>query len=262
MKKVYLQGIAWDQKSSFLEGAKAAPDLIRGYLWSDATNTFSELGEDIAPPRLQDVGTLTPTAYEQIYEATQQKLAEHEGPLLTLGGDHSISFPVVKAVAEKYGRLNLLHVDAHADLYDNFEGDPFSHACPFARIMESGLASRLVQVGIRTLNPHQREQAERFGVEVFEMRHQAQWELPVLEGPVYLSLDLDGIDPAFAPGVSHHEPGGLTPREVIALIQQIQGELVGADVVEYNPTRDVQGITGALAAKLVKEIAGKMLSQG
>ncbi len=152
-----------------------------------------------------------------------------------------------------------MHIDAHTDLYHEYEGDPHSHACPFARIMEEKLATRLVQVGIRTLNPHQREQAEKFGVEVFEMKNFEREQLPQLEGSVYISLDMDGFDPAFAPGVSHHEPGGLTSRQVIDMIQNLKGEIVGADIVEFNPTRDVQGITAALAAKMMKEIIGEML---
>jgi arginase family enzyme len=153
----------------------------------------------------------------------------------------------------------VLHLDAHADLYEDFEGDRYSHACPFARVMEEGLAGRLVQVGIRTLNRHQRAQADRYGVEVIDMRAWSAGVRPELGGPVYLSLDLDALDPAFAPGVSHWEPGGLSVREVITLIQGIGGRLVGADIVEYNPARDPTGVTAAVAAKLVKEIASRMV---
>jgi arginase len=158
--------------------------------------------------------------------------------------------------------LTVLHIDAHSDLYDEFDGDRFSHGCPFARIMEDRLAGRLIQVGIRTMNPHQRDQARRFGVEVIDMRTWLSGARPGAEGEIYLSLDLDALDPAFAPGVSHHEPGGLSVREVISLIQDIRGEVVGADVVEYNPSRDVNGVTATVAAKLVKEIAGRMKSGG
>jgi arginase family enzyme len=124
--------------------------------------------------------------------------------------------------------------------------------------MEGGLVQRLVQVGIRTPNPHQREQARRFGVEVLEMK---DWrgELPALEGPLYLSLDLDVLDPAFAPGVSHHEPGGLSVREVLRILQGLEVPLVGADIVELNPLRDVAGVTAKVAAKLYKELVAQML---
>jgi arginase family enzyme len=157
--------------------------------------------------------------------------------------------------------VTILHIDAHPDLYEEFEGDRFSHACPFARIMEEGLTSRLVQVGIRAMNGHQRAQADRYGVEVIDMRAWARGVRPsVKSGPTYISIDLDGIDPAHAPGVSHREPGGLTVREVIGLVQDVSGALVGADVVEFNAAQDVGGLTAHVAAKLVKELAARMLS--
>jgi arginase family enzyme len=124
--------------------------------------------------------------------------------------------------------------------------------------MEEGLANRLVQVGIRTLNRHQRSQADRFGVEIIDMRAWTAGVRPDVSGPVYVSLDLDALDPAFAPGVSHWEPGGLSVREVITLVQGVGGTLAGADVVEYNPARDPSGVTAYVAAKLVKEIASRM----
>lgn len=155
--------------------------------------------------------------------------------------------------------LTVLHIDAHADLYDQFAGDRFSHACPFARIMEEGLCDRLVQVGIRTLNGHQRAQADRYGVEIIDMRAWSAGTRPMLTGPVYLSLDLDGLDPAFAPGVSHWEPGGLMTREVLGLIQGLPAPFIGADIVELNPARDPSGVTAMVAAKFVKETASRML---
>jgi len=126
--------------------------------------------------------------------------------------------------------------------------------------MENKLATRLVQVGIRTMNGHQRQQAKRFGVEVIDMKNIKNAENIVFDGPVYLSLDLDCLDPAFAPGVSHHEPGGLSTRQLLEIIQNFSGQLVGADIVEYNPNRDINGVTGMGAAKLLKEILSKMLA--
>src|SRR5690606_28940578 len=115
---------------------------------------------------------------------------------------------------------------AHADLYDDFEGNPHSHASPFARIMEHRLAKRLVQVGIRTLNPHQREQAKHFGVEIIEIKDWNDNQTFSFEGPLYISLDMDALDPAFAPGVSHHEPGGFSTRQVLNIIQNLKANIV------------------------------------
>ena len=140
-----------------------------------------------------------------------------------------------------------------------FEGDRYSHACPFARILEQGLATRLVQVGIRTMTGHQREQAARFGVDTIDMRAFASGARPSLAGPIYVTIDVDGIDPGFAPGVSHPEPGGLSVRDVLGLIQSLPGRIVGGDVVEVNPTQDVSGLTTTVGAKLVKELVGRMV---
>ena len=146
-------------------------------------------------------------------------------------------------------------------MYDEFEGNRLSHACPFARIMESGLAKRLVQVGIRAMNGLQREQAREFGVEIAEIRGVPAYEKLKAAGPVYVSFDMDTLDPAFAPGVSHREPGGMSVREAVAHLHAIEGEIVGADVVEYNPVRDLGDMTATVAAKIVKEILGQMIAQ-
>ena len=169
-----------------------------------------------------------------------------------------MTHPLVRAAAARYPGLSLLHLDAHPDLYPDFGDDPRSNASPMARIMEEGLVSRLVQVGIRTANQAQRAQAQRSGVEMVEMKDLAQGFQPCFDGPVYISLDLDVLDPAFAPGVSHPEPGGLSTREVIGLIQTLEGDLVGADLVECNPLRDVNGLTALVGAKLLKELAARM----
>ena len=179
---------------------------------------------------------------------------------LVLGGDHAITYPILRAVSRQYGKMSILLFDAHPDLYDELDGNRFSHACPFARIMEEGLAKRLVQVGIRTMNAHQKAQADRFGVEIHEMRFFDSRSFdPVFAEPVYLSFDMDALDPAYAPGVSHFEPGGLSVRDVISIIHKVKVPIIGADIVEYNPKHDVHNMTAMVAAKLVKEIGGMIL---
>ena len=258
MQKIQLQGILYDKKSSFLRGPAKAPPLIREAYRSNAFNYFAEDGSQIQPEILLDRGDFNVIEYFDIEHISKSHLKQ-KIPMITLGGDHSITYPVLKAFHAIHGPLEILHIDAHADLYDTFEGDKYSHACPFARIMEEKLASRLVQVGIRTFSSHQREQAERFGVEVLEMKDYSLDKLPQFRGPLYLSLDIDALDPAFAPGISHHEPGGFNSRQVIEIIQQIKAPMVGADIVEYNPLRDINGVTATLCGKLLKEIAAKML---
>jgi arginase family enzyme len=126
--------------------------------------------------------------------------------------------------------------------------------------MESGLAKGLVQIGIRTINGHQREQAQKFGVEVIEMPALPACDKLKINGPVYITFDLDVLDPAFAPGLSHREPGGMSVREAITHLHAIEGTIVGADLVEYNPVQDVAGMTATVAAKILKEILGKTLT--
>ena len=257
--RVRLIGFPTDSHSSFLRGAAAGPAAIRAALASDHGNMASEsgleLGTDIA---FDDAGDLPLTEGEgdpALIRAAIADAARAGAVPISLGGDHMVTGPIVAALAEQHGPLNILHFDAHPDLYDDFEGDPLSHASPFARIMEAGHGKRLVQFGIRTLNRHCREQAARFGVEIVEMRDFSPETVPIPEPPLYISIDLDGFDPAFAPGVSHHEPGGPTVREFLRVLQRVPGQIVGADIVEFNPSRDVNGITAVLAAKLVKELA-------
>ncbi|MBC2839507.1 agmatinase [Robiginitalea sp. SC105] len=258
MSDIILQGILYDEKSSYQKGPALAPPLIREALQSGSSNRFSEDQTDTGSDRVTDRGDFEVAEYFDIETITKKHL-EQGARVLTLGGDHSITYPILRAFHEKFPKLDILHIDAHADLYDQYEGDPHSHACPFARIMENGLAERLVQVGIRTLNPHQAEQAQKFGVEMHPMSKLNLDKIPKFSNPLYISLDLDGLDPAYAPGVSHHEPGGLTSRQVIDLIRGLDARVVGADIVEYNPNRDFQQMTAYLAAKLAKELLARML---
>lgn len=257
-KKITLQGILFDKKSSYLRGPALAPPLIRKAYHSTSANYFAENGIEILPEIWDDQGDFEIEDYFDIEKITSKNLVTSK-PLITLGGDHSITYPLLKSHYAKYGTVDILHIDAHADLYDDFEGDPYSHACPFARIMEDKLAKRLVQVGIRTLSKHQQEQADRYNVEIIQMKDFNHNRLPQFNNPIYLSLDIDAIDPAFAPGVSHHEPGGLSTRAVLGIIQNINVPILGADIVEYNPTRDTNAMTAMVCAKLLKEIAAKML---
>lgn len=261
---VALIGIKSDANSSYKRGAAEAPAFIRRALNSGSSNLCSETGVDLAGnTRFVDVGDRQvkddPESFLAIEDEIKQLTAKGASPLV-LGGDHAISYPVLRAIHSAHGPVNVLHFDAHPDLYDDYEGNPWSHASPFARAMEDGLASRLVQVGIRTLSEHLRSQAERFGVEIHEMRNLDTSSIGLdFKGPVYISCDIDALDPAYAPAVSHLEPGGLSVRDILSIIQRLPNRIVGADIVEYNPVRDINDMTAMVAAKLLKEIAGRML---
>jgi len=260
---VAVAGVPFDEYSSFIKGAAAAPAQIRAALLSDSTNLCTESGLDLAcRDGWLDIGDFVipgGTDPISVIESAVAQCLSGGARLLALGGDHSTTYPIIKAYARQYPRLAILHLDAHSDLYDEFQGNRYSHACPFARIMEQGLVQRLMQAGIRTLTPQHREQAERFGVEILEMK---DWRAPLtlsFDMPLYLSIDMDALDPAFAPGVSHPEPGGFATRDVLAVIQNVRADIVGADIVELNPALDPSRATARVAAKFLKEILARML---
>jgi len=260
-----LIGLPYDASSSYQRGPADAPAAIREALWSPSANAWSELGVNIgAEGAITDAGDLelagcSAASSRRTIEHGIARLLSMGARPVSLGGDHSVTYPVLRAVRPHAPSLTILHVDAHADLYDEFEGDRYSHACPFARIMEDELADRLIQVGVRTMTGHQRAQARRFGVEVIEMRSiQGDLRVP-LNTPVYVSIDVDALDPAFAPGVSHREPGGLSVRQLLSLLQGIEAPIVAADVVELNPRNDPTGASAMVAGKVVRELLGVML---
>ena len=261
--KLAIIGIRYDENSSFTKGAADAPPQIRAALRSDAWNLTSENGTDLSGDSIFfDAGDIEPVAGSDMLTLIENSIYTLIGDGLTpisLGGDHSITHPIVRAFARKYNNLSLLHFDAHPDIYDSYQGNRNSHASPFARIMEQKLVKRLVQVGVRTFTAHQRDQVKKFGVETIEMRSVTPDLQLEFDSPVYISFDVDALDPAFAPGVSHREPGGLSTRQAIDLIQRLKGKVVGADIVEFNPRMDPLHITGTVCAKLFKEIAAKML---
>ncbi|MEM0343354.1 MAG: agmatinase [Thermoplasmata archaeon] len=260
---IAMVGFPLDENSSYLKGAALGPAKIREALTSGSANMTTELGVDLGSATgWTDVGDVSlPPGHAalDVIDATITAILDRGARALSLGGDHSITYPIIRAYGRAYRPLTILQIDAHPDTYDEFGGSRVSHACPFARIMESKLASRLVQVGVRTMTSHQRLQNERYGITAIEMKDWRAGTLPELDPPLYLSLDLDGLDPAYAPGVSHHEPGGLTTRDVLGIIHGLPAGLVGADIVELNPTRDPVGSTAMVAAKLCKELLGRML---
>lgn len=260
-------GVPFDEKSSFLRGAAGGPAAIRAASTGKARNPYTELGfnleEETIMVDLGDVDTSgdVDKTFSRIESAVLDILKKKAKPII-LGGDHSITYPALKAMAKYYPALDILHFDAHPDLYEDLYGDRLSHACPFARIMEDGLAKGLVQVGIRAATKDQWAKARRHGVRMIEMKDFKEGLALRFARPLYISFDLDALDPAFAPGVSHQEAGGLSTRQVLDVIHSIDGRIVGLDVVELNAGRDTSGITAAAAVKIIKEVAGMMAKKG
>lgn len=262
---IKLLGIPFDGNSSFLKGPALAPARIRLMDTEGSANPFSENGIEIKKGlHYLDMGDVLfkDSIAENAFHTIKNRIIHELVPdhkIICLGGDHSISYPIIDAYTSIYKNLHVLHLDAHGDLYENFDNNPYSHASPFARLLEKNKIQSLTQVGIRTLNKHQREQAAKYHVQLIEMKDFNYDFIAALKAPLYISLDLDVLDPAFAPGVSHHEPGGMTTRELIKIIQHIPVPIAGADIVEYNPTRDINDTTAMVAYKLIKELASVMV---
>ncbi|MCH1484325.1 MAG: agmatinase [Alphaproteobacteria bacterium] len=196
------------------------------------------------------------------------KVLAHDVIPLTLGGDHTLSLPVLRAIADKHGPVGLIHVDAHADINEHMFGEAIAHGTPFRRAVEEGLIDpfRTWQIGLRgtgyTAEDFDWARDQGFTVvQAEELWHQSA--APLIEraraamgdGPVYLTFDIDSLDPGFAPGTGTPEIGGLTPIQAIEIIRGCRGlNLVGADLVEVSPPYDPQGNTALLAANLIYEI--------
>jgi agmatinase len=261
-------GIPYDAKSSYRKGAAQGPRAIRESTTVDMINACTESGADLSRDAvLVDLGDVDVTGgYAEVARRIEERVFEvvSQGAVpLILGGDHAVTFPAVQGLSRGFPDLAVLHFDAHPDLYEEYQGDPYSHACPLARILEHKLAAEVVQVGIRAASPALRAQAARYNVRMIEMKDLNGEDLTLrFRRPVYISFDIDALDPAFAPGVSHLEPGGLSTRQALGILHRLEAEIVGMDVVEVNPGRDPTGITAAAAAKLVMEVAGKIAAQG
>jgi arginase len=263
-----LLGIPFDANSSFKRGPALAPKAIRRAMGSEAGNAYSETEVRVWPSdSIVDHGDLkvaqrsgVRAPIDAIERGVEAALAVTPR-LVVLGGDHAITYPVLRAVAKRWGRLSLLHFDAHPDLYPEFQGNRYSHACPMARVLEDGLVERLVQVGIRSVSPAQSAVVKQFGVETHAAGDLTRVAKIRFSRPVYVSIDVDALDPAFAPGVSHPEPGGLSVRQLLDIVAAVRAPaVIGGDVVELNPRCDPTGITAVVAAKLTRELLSRLLS--
>jgi len=262
--EIAIIGIPFDEKSCYLRGASKGPKAIREASTGKAINPWTELGVNLEEETvLVDLEDIDVTGdFRDVFSRVEEKIfeiLEKEAIPFVLGGDHSISYPVVRAFSRKFKPLDILHFDAHPDLYEELYGDRYSHACPFARIMEEGLAQNLVQVGVRAATGQQRDKALKHGVRIIEMKDFKEGLTLDFSNPLYISFDMDALDPAYAPGVSHHESGGLSTRQAINVIHALNARIVGLDVVEVNPERDISGITAAAAVKIIKEVAGTII---
>ena len=258
-------GICDDSQSSFLRGPADAPECIRRAYDGRCYNATTESGVDLTAS-VTDLGDLKPRAtWEESareYRARIEEILKEGFTPFIAGGDHAVTVPVVEAFSVLRRPIHVIQIDAHPDLYSEFEGNPDSHASTAARLVEMEHVSSLTQIGIRTMTEEQRGLAAHWSgrVHILEARTLAG-AIPELthipaDAAVYMTVDMDGFDPAFAPGVSHPVPGGLTARQVLDLIQRGHWTLVGMDAVEVNPSRDFQYMTSILAARVLHEGMG------
>ena len=192
-----------------------------------------------------------------LFERVCRRVIESGKTPFFLGGDHAVTVPVAAGLAALNRPIQVIQLDAHPDLYPDYDGDRFSHACTAARLLEMDHIAGLTQIGIRTMNRAQAEAVDRAGERIKIVpaaeppRGGDLFELIKPDDAVYITVDMDALDPAFAPGVSHPTPGGLTSRQVLDIIRTAPGRLVGLDVVEVNPRRDVTGLTALTAGRLL-----------
>lgn len=246
-------------------GCARAPGRIRLAYDGNCYNATTESGVDLAGA-VTDLGDVpSETSWKKTAERYRE-LAESlfgggKVPFFA-GGDHAVTVPIVAALAVLGKPVHVVQIDAHPDLYPEYEGSRSSHACTAARLLELEHVASITQFGIRTANAIQVETARRFRGRLHQYAaRDLAGELPLpphigRSERVYLTVDLDGFDPAFAPGVSHPVPGGLSARQVLNLIQCAEWELVGMDAVEVNPDLDVGDRTAILAARLLHEAMG------
>ncbi|HQT62905.1 MAG: agmatinase [Acidocella sp. 20-57-95] len=266
-------GIPFDLGTSNRTGTRFGPRqiraesvLLRPYNMATRKAPFEHL-------RVADIGDVAINPYNLLdsiarIETAYDAILSHHCRPITLGGDHTITLPILRAMHRKYGKVGLVHVDAHADVNDTMFGEKITHGTPFRRAVEEGLLDchRVVQIGLRGTgySAEEFDWGRNHGFKVIQA--EACWHqslTPLMQtltahlgaGPVYLTYDIDSLDPAYAPGTGTPEIGGLTIPQALEIIRGLQGvQLIGADVVEVSPPFDPFGTTALVAANLAFEI--------
>jgi agmatinase len=278
---VAVVGVPFDSGTSYRPGARFGPAAVRQGSrllrpWHPGLGVGPLTAQQVA-----DAGDIACNPFD-INEAVDQiqaaaaELASEAGHLLAIGGDHTIAFPLLRVARQRFGPVALLHFDAHLDTWQTYFGAPLTHGTPFRRAAEEGLFldSRSMHVGIRgpvyaaTDLEEDAElgfrtvtamEIERIGVDGVLARIRER----VGDAPLYISVDIDVLDPAHAPGTGTPEAGGLTSRELLGILRGLAGApLVAADVVEVSPAYDHAEITAVAAAHVCYELLGLMLMAG
>ncbi len=269
---VAILGVPFDSGASNRSGTRFGPRKIREAslsLWGHNPTLGVTPGDAL---RIVDHGDVSifPTSIERTMKAVTEaasKVIDTGTTLISLGGDHSITLPLLRAHARKHGPLSLVHIDAHIDTWEeDFESTPYSHGTPFRHALQEGLVreGEYMQIGIRGpvsfVNDY--EDARKLGARIVTNHEVFEKGIPEvlkeahqrMKGPLYVSIDIDGADPAYAPGTGTPEVGGLTSYQMLQLVRGLRGlAFVGFDLVEVSPPYDHSDITAILAANIVFE---------
>lgn len=261
---VVLYGMPMDWTVSYRPGSRFGPMRIREA--SIGLEEYSPyLDRELKEVKYYDIGDLplpfgnAPKSLEIIENFVKQLLDDGKFPL-GIGGEHLVSWPVMKAVSEKYSDLAIIHMDAHTDLRTDYEGEPLSHSTPIRKIAEKIGPHNVYSFGIRSGMKEEFQWAKDNGMHIskFEVLEPLKKILPTLKGrPVYVTIDIDVLDPAHAPGTGTVDCGGITSKELLASIHAIAQSgvnVVGCDLVEVAPVYDVSEQTVNTAGKLIREL--------
>ena len=257
-------GVPFDRTTSFRPGARFGPDSIRMHSWNFESYDL-ETGIDLSEVPIHDLGNTeefgsAADMVRSVREEIRPIFASDKIPIV-LGGDHACSPPSVEAYPESAPSLGVLYLDAHMDFRSSYLGDPRSHACSSRRILEKVGARNIVVLGVRSVSLEEIDDNKGIGMSYVTAHEIArdgiaaavQKALNMLKTErIYISLDIDAVDPAYAAGTGTPEPFGLTPRDVKYVIDQVAPRLAGLDIMEVSPHYD-NGNTSALAARLARE---------
>ena len=270
-------GIPFDTGVSYRPGARFGPEHVRAS--SRLLRPYNPAQDFSAWEAVQiaDAGDIAVNpfhideAVREIAEAASE-LGSRVQRILTIGGDHTIAYPLLKAISEKHGPVAVLHFDAHLDTWDTYFDEPITHGTPFRRASEEGFLDRTASVHVGTRGPlyskQDLEDDERLGFSIVSSEYIEENGIPaaldrirrrVGDRPLYISIDIDVLDPAHAPGTGTPEAGGLTSRELLRLLRGLTDlNIVGADVVEVAPAYDHAQVTGIAAAHVAYELMTAM----
>ena len=257
---IAILGVPYDGTSSFRPGSRFAPDAIREASYGiESYSPYQK--KDLREIKICDLDNI-PLSFGdkelnfKIIESFVERIVFSRKKLISLGGEHLISYPLIKSFAKKYKNLAVIHIDAHSDLIDSYRGEKFSHASVMKRVGELIGFENLYQLGIRSMNRSDLLLPKRdTHMHLFDLEKIDEFAEKIGKNPVYVSLDLDVLDPSIFCGTGTPEPGGVTYKELLKCILSFEKlNIVGGDVVELSPHYDSSGVSSVVAASIVREL--------